>query len=94
MCAVCSVCGQCTGYGTECLHSGQANRNPGMPCGCGAGDSGCSECNICRTCAGEQMDFDKEDIDHSKQLEKLRENKDFLQFEMLMDGVAGNVKDP
>lgn len=28
-------------------------RSPGTPCGCGSGDSGCSECGCCRTCAGE-----------------------------------------
>ena len=28
-------------------------------CGCGSGDSGCSECGICRLCAAEQ---DKSDV--------------------------------
>ena len=28
-----------------------------MLCGCGSGDSGCSECGCCRTCAGEEGDI-------------------------------------
>ena len=30
------------------------------PCGCGAGDSGCTECGCCKTCAGE-VDLNRED---------------------------------
>ena len=52
-CMVCSVCGECTGYGAGCVSASRQNRNPGMLYGCGSGDSGCSECGACRVCAGE-----------------------------------------
>ncbi|KAL4230611.1 E3 ubiquitin-protein ligase mycbp2 [Mactra antiquata] len=56
-CMVCFVCGECTGYGLGCVNSDRRkDRNPGMPCGCGAGEAGCTECGACRTCAGEQLD--------------------------------------
>ncbi len=55
-CMVCVLCGECTGYGSGCVSSGRPDRNPGMFCGCGSGDSGCSECGICRACAGEDDD--------------------------------------
>ncbi|KFM80172.1 putative E3 ubiquitin-protein ligase MYCBP2, partial [Stegodyphus mimosarum] len=58
-CMVCTVCGECTGYGASCIASGRPDRNPGQPCGCGAGDSGCVECGCCRSCARENdQDFD------------------------------------
>ncbi|XP_076065953.1 MYC binding protein highwire isoform X3 [Oratosquilla oratoria] len=53
LCLVCMYCHECTGYGAVCVSSGRPNRNPGQPCGCGSGDSGCSECGCCRTCADE-----------------------------------------
>ena len=53
-CMVCSVCGECTGYGSVCVSSGRPDRNMGTFCGCGSGDSGCAECGACRTCAGEE----------------------------------------
>ncbi|KAG8179148.1 hypothetical protein JTE90_015337 [Oedothorax gibbosus] len=52
-CMVCTICGECTGYGASCIASGRPDRNPGLPCGCGAGDSGCIECGCCRSCARE-----------------------------------------
>ncbi|XP_054723026.1 E3 ubiquitin-protein ligase MYCBP2-like [Uloborus diversus] len=52
-CMVCTVCGECTGYGASCIAGGRPDRNPGLPCGCGAGDSGCMECGCCRSCARE-----------------------------------------
>ncbi|KAH9488940.1 E3 ubiquitin-protein ligase mycbp2 [Bulinus truncatus] len=55
VCMICSVCRECTGYGVSCVNSGRKDRNPGMPCGCGAGDSGCSECGACRVCAEEKL---------------------------------------
>eukprot|EP00094_Tigriopus_californicus_P010528 TCALIF_10156-PA protein Name:"Similar to MYCBP2 E3 ubiquitin-protein ligase MYCBP2 (Homo sapiens)" AED:0.02 eAED:0.04 QI:14/0.77/0.5/1/0.88/0.8/10/0/4914 len=54
-CMVCVVCGECTGYGSSCVSSGRPDRNAGMLCGCGSGDSGCAECGICRTCSGEEL---------------------------------------
>ena len=53
---VCVLCGECTGYGSSCVSSGRPDRNPGMLCGCGSGDSGCANCGICRSCAGEEGD--------------------------------------
>ncbi|XP_064481849.1 E3 ubiquitin-protein ligase MYCBP2-like [Ornithodoros turicata] len=58
-CMVCTVCGECTGYGPSCIASGRPDRNPGLPCGCGAGDSGCEECGCCRSCAREE-DYEAE----------------------------------
>ena len=52
-CMVCSVCGECTGYGAGCVSASRPDRNPGMFCGCGNGDSGCGTCGACRVCAGE-----------------------------------------
>ena len=53
---VCAVCHECTGYGAACVSSDRPNRVPGQPCGCGSGDSGCSECGCCRVCADERED--------------------------------------
>ncbi|XP_048243746.1 E3 ubiquitin-protein ligase MYCBP2-like isoform X7 [Haliotis rufescens] len=60
-CMVCTVCGECTGYGVSCINSNRVDRNPGMPCGCGAGDSGCAECGACRVCAGEKLELEELD---------------------------------
>ena len=46
-----------TGYGSHCVSAGRPDRNPGMLCGCGSGDSGCAECGCCRTCAREDGDI-------------------------------------
>ena len=54
LCMVCVLCGECTGYGPGCVSAGRPDRNPGTTCGCGSGDSGCSECGVCRACAGEE----------------------------------------
>ncbi|GFN82142.1 E3 ubiquitin-protein ligase mycbp2-like, partial [Plakobranchus ocellatus] len=61
VCMICSVCRECTGYGVSCVNSGRKDRNPGMPCGCGAGDSGCSVCGACRVCAEEKMGINELD---------------------------------
>ena len=37
-----------------CVSSGRPDRNIGTICGCGSGDSGCAECGVCRTCAGDE----------------------------------------
>ncbi|XP_070552183.1 E3 ubiquitin-protein ligase MYCBP2-like isoform X2 [Ptychodera flava] len=55
-CMVCTVCGECTGYGASCISSGGPNRVPGMLCGCGTGESGCSKCGCCKSCGGESQD--------------------------------------
>ena len=35
------------------MSASRPDRNPGMFCGCGNGDSGCSVCGACRVCCGE-----------------------------------------
>ncbi|XP_069061346.1 E3 ubiquitin-protein ligase MYCBP2 isoform X10 [Pleurodeles waltl] len=52
-CMVCTVCGDCTGYGASCVSSGRADRVPGGVCGCGSGESGCAVCGCCKACARE-----------------------------------------
>ncbi|XP_034779591.2 E3 ubiquitin-protein ligase MYCBP2 isoform X5 [Acipenser ruthenus] len=52
-CMVCTVCGDCTGYGSSCVSSGRPDRVPGGICGCGSGESGCSACGCCKACARE-----------------------------------------
>ncbi|XP_014287849.1 E3 ubiquitin-protein ligase MYCBP2 isoform X3 [Halyomorpha halys] len=57
LCMVCTVCRECTGYGISCLSSMRPDRIPGQECGCGEGDSGCSQCGACKLCAnGESVD--------------------------------------
>lgn len=80
MCMLCSVCGRCTGYGVDCVNQGQADRNPGTACGCGAGDSGCSECGVCRTCAAEAPDMDGDDIDR----QILEKSKELLSIDLML----------
>jgi hypothetical protein len=46
---VCRGCGYCTGYGKSCCNE-KPGRPRGVPCGCGAGDSGCSKCGLCKKC--------------------------------------------
>lgn len=55
---VCPSCGLCTEYGKKCYRSALPGRFPalvgrtaGELCGCGAGNSGCTKCGICRSCA-------------------------------------------
>ncbi|XP_033631426.1 E3 ubiquitin-protein ligase MYCBP2-like isoform X2 [Asterias rubens] len=55
-CKICSLCGLCTGYGDACVNTYQPGRNPGMVCGCGSGDSGCTKCGCCKVCAGESQE--------------------------------------
>ncbi|XP_031752941.1 E3 ubiquitin-protein ligase MYCBP2 isoform X15 [Xenopus tropicalis] len=52
-CMVCTVCGECTGYGASCVSSGRPDRVPGGICGCGSGESGCGVCGCCKACARE-----------------------------------------
>ncbi|XP_073976386.1 MYC binding protein highwire isoform X3 [Rhodnius prolixus] len=56
LCMVCTVCRECTGYSISCLSSMRPDRIPGQECGCGEGDSGCSQCGACRICARENVD--------------------------------------
>ena len=46
-------------------------------CGCGSGDSGCSECGICKTCSGENIASEEE-------IEQMGVGLDLLE-EMLTD---------
>ncbi|XP_064637403.1 E3 ubiquitin-protein ligase MYCBP2-like isoform X3 [Lineus longissimus] len=80
-CMICTLCGECTGYGNSCVNSGMPARNPGQPCGCGSGESGCSECGCCKTCAGEPQDPEKGDIGI---LEAITKNKDDIPFDLLV----------
>ncbi|CAH1777009.1 unnamed protein product [Owenia fusiformis] len=82
-CLICSVCGECTGYGTNCISSGRPDRNPGTPCGCGSGDSGCTVCGACRTCAGESLEKDREGMDAGL-LEIFAKSKDMIPIDLLM----------
>ncbi|XP_061486029.1 E3 ubiquitin-protein ligase MYCBP2 isoform X9 [Rhineura floridana] len=52
-CMVCTICGDCTGYGASCVSSGRPDRVPGGICGCGSGESGCAVCGCCKACARE-----------------------------------------
>lgn len=59
------------------------------PCGCGAGESGCSECGVCRSCAGEQI---LEMEEHGKQIELLARHKDYLPIDVEQLLVRDDVK--
>lgn len=50
VCNVCVSCNHCTGYGPACVYGrdGPRPHKAGQPCGCGAGNAGCSNCNMCR----------------------------------------------
>ncbi|XP_035827428.1 E3 ubiquitin-protein ligase MYCBP2 isoform X3 [Aplysia californica] len=84
VCMICPVCRECTGYGVSCINSGRKDRNPGMPCGCGAGDSGCSECGVCRVCGEEKLAFNELDE---------RGLLDVVQARRALKGEAGGKKD-
>lgn len=56
---LCTVCGECTLYGTSCTSIGEPDRQPGKTCGCDEGDCGCLDCGCCRACATED-DYDAE----------------------------------
>ncbi|KAK7473507.1 hypothetical protein BaRGS_00035260, partial [Batillaria attramentaria] len=81
-CMICTVCRECTGYGISCINSTRADRNPGMPCGCGAGDAGCSECGACRVCSGEKLGL--EDLDERGLLEVIGKGKNALPLDMII----------
>ncbi|KAG1690691.1 E3 ubiquitin-protein ligase MYCBP2 [Nymphon striatum] len=96
-CMVCTVCGECTGYGGSCVSSNRPERNAGMQCGCGVGDSGCSVCGCCKACGKEGGDGDQNDqevgwneIDPEKILE-LR-NREALKWNMMHDKEFMNPK--
>ncbi|XP_052792731.1 E3 ubiquitin-protein ligase MYCBP2-like isoform X2 [Mya arenaria] len=96
-CMVCFVCGECTGYGLGCVNSGRRkDRNPGMPCGCGAGEAGCTECGACRQCAGEQLDGEEAD---GEILGKAKDApfdlaKDLVHLNLIMGGNRDAKKGP
>ncbi|KAL3880398.1 hypothetical protein ACJMK2_032642, partial [Sinanodonta woodiana] len=88
-CMVCFLCGECTGYGLSCINSGRTDRNPGMPCGCGAGEAGCTECGSCRSCAGEQH-ADGEETDEAKIFDVFK-SRDQLAFDLSKDLIPLNL---
>eukprot|EP00058_Branchiostoma_floridae_P008560 XP_002594048.1 hypothetical protein BRAFLDRAFT_68512 [Branchiostoma floridae] len=52
VCKICVKCQQCTAKGAACALKDQPLRPPGSSCGCDRGDGGCTDCGICRSCAG------------------------------------------
>nr|AOV18880.1 myc binding protein 2 [Lymnaea stagnalis] len=89
VCMICSICRECTGYGVSCVNSGRKDRNPGMPCGCGAGDSGCSECGACRVCAEEKLGINELDarglldVIPERRLDAVEKKNDKLQVKQM-----------
>ena len=61
-----------------------SNSQP-RPCGCGSGDSGCSECGVCRNCAGE-MGPDQDRLHegaNGRILEMLARTKEMIPLDIL-----------
>ena len=81
-CMVCSVCGECTGYGAGCVSASRPDRNPGMFCGCGNGDSGCGTCGACRVCAGEAGP----DMEAGAQLQDGVPVRDLIRLDLIAGG--------
>ncbi|PNI81327.1 MYCBP2 isoform 4 [Pan troglodytes] len=99
-CMVCTVCGDCTGYGASCVSSGRPDRVPGGICGCGSGESGCAVCGCCKACARELdgqearqrgiLDAVKEMIPLDLLLVVLMENGDVYTFGYGQHGQLGH----
>ncbi len=49
-CRICPQCMLCTGVGASCYRSSLPDKIAGALCGCGAGNSGCVLCGICKAC--------------------------------------------
>ncbi|KAG7266726.1 hypothetical protein CRUP_006272 [Coryphaenoides rupestris] len=79
-CMVCTVCGDCTGYGASCVSSGRPDRVPGGICGCGSGESGCSACGCCKACAREL------DGQEARQRGIFDAVKEMIPLDLLLDG--------
>ncbi|RXM27520.1 E3 ubiquitin-protein ligase MYCBP2 [Acipenser ruthenus] len=79
-CMVCTVCGDCTGYGSSCVSSGRPDRVPGGICGCGSGESGCSACGCCKACAREL------DGQEARQRGIFDAVKEMIPLDLLLDG--------
>nr|XP_055071391.1 E3 ubiquitin-protein ligase MYCBP2 isoform X12 [Misgurnus anguillicaudatus] len=79
-CMVCTVCGDCTGYGASCVSSGRPDRVPGGICGCGSGESGCSSCGCCKACAREL------DGQEARQRGIFDAVKEMIPLDLLLDG--------
>ena len=61
------------------------HRLPNRPCGCGSGDSGCAECGVCRSCAGELPDADRAtEAANGGLLEVLARSKDMIPIDLLI----------
>ncbi|XP_032812561.2 E3 ubiquitin-protein ligase MYCBP2 isoform X3 [Petromyzon marinus] len=84
-CMVCTVCGECTGYGSSCVSSGRAERAPGTLCGCGSGDSGCAECGCCKACAREL------DGQEARQRGILDAVKEMIPLDIIIGSVAQGI---
>lgn len=76
VCMVCKGCGCCTGFGRACLLH-EDGRTRGEPCGCGGGDSGCVDCGLCKTCAGQGSPLTVRPGATSQQQGNIRERSTF-----------------
>ncbi|KAK2182953.1 hypothetical protein NP493_330g03060 [Ridgeia piscesae] len=90
-CMVCTSCGECTGYGSNCVNAGRSDRNPGQPCSCGPGDAGCTQCGVCRACAGDPHENEKGggpaivDMANGGLLEVLARSRDIVPLDPLIE---------
>lgn len=55
-CRICTKCFKCSKFGSTCIRVSRHDRSSdaGKPCGCGAGESGCVNCGMCKRCCASQ----------------------------------------